>query len=80
MGDRLGGDGWYVKLPDGSPETYYVKPPDGVQGVVTSVHFEDAPTEHQGEVISETSMDALAERYIAYLRGLVAEAKERFSP
>ncbi len=77
MGDRLGGDGWEVELADGTKETYYVTLPGEIDAT-TSLHFKDAPTEHQGEQIEDTSIGALAARYIAYIRQLVSEASKRF--
>jgi hypothetical protein len=78
MGDRLGGDGWEVEMGDGTTETYYVTLPGDINAT-TSLHLSDAPAEHQGEQIGDTSVEALAGRYLAYLRQLVAEARERFS-
>ena len=79
VGDRLGGSGWEVELPDGTTEKYYVALPDTLS-ISFEFHFENPPTEHKGEPLLDTSVEALAQNYIAYLKGLVNEAGERFGP
>ena len=77
MGDQLGGHGWEIELPDGTVEKYYVELPDAVKAS-TSLHFSDAPSTHLGEQLQDTSIEALAQHYVEYLRGLVKKAHERF--
>lgn len=76
IGDKLGGSGWEVQIPDGSTEKYYVDLPSDIASV--SVHFPDAPKYHLGKEIKNTSVPNLAKHYIDYLRRLVAAAKEKF--
>ncbi|OAQ20169.1 hypothetical protein TDIS_1671 [Thermosulfurimonas dismutans] len=78
IGDKLGGSGWEVQLPDGSIEKYYVELPQDIGFV--SLHFPDAPKCHLGQEINDTSIPNLAKLYIDYLRHLVMAAKEKFRP
>jgi hypothetical protein len=77
IGDQLGGSGWEIELPDGATEKYYVDLPDSVKAT-TSLHFPDPPTEHLGAPIADTSLENLAQLYIAYLSSLVEEAEANF--
>jgi len=78
MGDRLGGDGWDVKLPDGSSEKYYISLPGDIQAQ-TTVHLADPPSSHLGEAVEDTTIKALGKHYVEYLRGLLTEAEARFT-
>lgn len=77
IGDRLGGSGWNIKLPDGTEESYYVALPDHLD-VDISLHVEKPPTSHGGRPIVDTSIEAVATHYIEYLRRLVQGAKQTF--
>jgi hypothetical protein len=77
IGDSLGGSGWEIELPDGTTEKYYVALPEELQ-VEMKLHFPNPPTEHQGNVITDTSLENLARLYIAYLASLVADAEQHF--
>lgn len=78
IGDKFGGTGWEVELPDGSKMKYYVKLPSDIGTV--SLHFPDTPSHHLGKAVSGYSIEKLSELYIAYLRKMVQEAKVRFGP
>jgi hypothetical protein len=77
VGDRLGGSGWVVQLPDGSTEHYYLQIP-GSQ-ITSTWHLSNAPTEHRGESLHDTSLEALCRLYFDYLAGLVNRAALRFN-
>lgn len=77
MGDSLGGSGWEVELSDGLTEKYYVALPGDLM-VKTNLHFADPPTVHEGQPLTDTSIEALATHYVEYLRRLVREATEKF--
>lgn len=78
MGDNLGGSGWEVELSDGTTAKYYVALPEAVKAEF-KLHLPDSPATHLGESLDDTSAGALAQRYIEYLRQLVAEASQRFA-
>jgi hypothetical protein len=77
MGDALGGSGWKVRLPDGSEETYYVALPEQVQMTI-DLFMPQAPAEHKGQPISDTSLAELAQLYIERLREVIQSAKRAF--
>jgi hypothetical protein len=80
IGDQLNGSGWEVELPDGTLAKYYVMLPDSLQNQITMrFHFADAPREHGGQSLQDSSVEQLAQLYIAYLQNLLAEAKAHFS-
>jgi hypothetical protein len=77
IGDRLGGSGWEVELPDGGVEKYYVALPGDLK-VTTTLHFDQPPATHAGQSLEDTSIEALARHYVEYLRRLVREATAAF--
>jgi hypothetical protein len=79
VGDKVGGSGWHVELPDGSSTRYYVQLPPTVD-VQWTLHLPDSPREHRGQPLHDTSIQSLAQLYIAYLEELVSEARAKFSP
>ncbi len=78
MGDRLGGSGWEVELPDGTVVKYYVALPAAVRMEVSFL-FPDPPTEHGGQLIADTSVSALCHLYIDHLSRLLVEAETEFA-
>jgi len=78
IGDRLGGSGWEVVLPDGTVQKYYVKLPPNIGSV--DLEFPDPPTSHLRQLIQDTSVEKLCELYLDYLSRMVKEARERFGP
>lgn len=77
IGDTLGGSGWFVKLPDGTKDKYYVTLPDSLD-IDISLHINEPPTTHGGKTLRDTSVEGLATHYIEYLRGLARGAAETF--
>jgi hypothetical protein len=77
LGDRLGGSGWAIELPDGTEEHYYVKLPPEL-GIQISLHLPNPPTEHLGKPLTDTSIENLSRLYVNYLAELVADAGKQF--
>ncbi|MDB5610271.1 MAG: hypothetical protein JWP25_7171 [Bradyrhizobium sp.] len=73
IGDRNGGTGWEVKLPDGSIEKYYIKPPDSWQ-VRAGLVLSKAPDEFKG-----ADARNLVGRYLDRMESIVADARKKFS-
>jgi hypothetical protein len=80
VGDQVGGSGWVVKLADGTTEKYYVELPPEVQSqITTTLHFANPPQSHLGAPLQDTSVEALAQHYLAYLTDLVDRARKQFA-
>jgi len=77
IGDRLGGSGWEIELPDGTVQKYYVTLPAEF-GIQLRLHFPNPPTEHLGKPLTDTSIENLARLYVNYLSEIVADAEEQF--
>jgi len=77
IGDRFGGSGWEVELPDGTVEKYYIQLPTNLVDV--TLHFEKSPNTHLGKNIENEPIDVLANLYVKYLRNMVLDAKKRFT-
>lgn len=73
-----GGNGWEVRMPDGSVEKVYFSLPESVD-VRSALHLHDPPTEHDGQPISDTSIANLGKIYLTTLRQIVGEFKARFA-
>lgn len=78
IGDRLGGSGWMVRLPDGSEEPYYVSLPKSI--AETHLHLPNAPLGHRGEVLADNRLQTVGAAYLQYLSDLVDAARRRFAP
>lgn len=76
MGDRNGGSGWEVQLPDGSVEKLYVDLPVDIAEV--SLGFPNSPESHLGRKIEDPSIENLGGLYFSYLERLVASAEKEF--
>lgn len=76
IGDQLGGTGWEVPQPDGSTEKYYVNLP-GEIGTVC-IHLVGVPQFHLGKVLTDTTIEALSEKYLRYLENLLQSARATF--
>lgn len=74
---RTGGSGWEVMLPDGTTAKYYVQLPESVR-MDMSLHLPDPPSEHAGQPLPYTSVDAISQLYVSYLANLVSEAERQF--
>jgi hypothetical protein len=77
IGDRLGGSGWEIQLPDGSTEKKYVHLPYDI-GIV-SLRFPDPPESHLGIKIQNKAIEKLSTMFIGYIARLVNLAKEKFN-
>ncbi len=77
IGDRFGGSGWEIILPDGSKQKLYVQLPASVQFDFRLI-VDDPPSVHRGQPIKDQSIQHLAKLYLAWLEELVAGAHEHF--
>jgi hypothetical protein len=77
LGDQLGGDGWEVRMPDGSIEKVYFLLPGNVD-ITSGLQLVDPPDQHDGEPITDTSIANLGRLYIAALTKTVDEFISRF--
>lgn len=71
IGDALGGSGWFVPMPDGSKQHYYVELPEhfGSSHVTIEMFFINPPEAFKGEQLGET-----AARFVSYLKNMVEAA------
>jgi hypothetical protein len=76
IGDRVGGAGWSVRLPDGTEEPYYVNLPKRVMDA--RLHLPDAPLEHRGQQLSDNTLLTLGTAYLKYLENMIDGARQRF--
>jgi len=71
------GSGWVVRLPDGTEEEFYVDLP--LEGVEVSHFLTDQPDSHLDSTLPPNSTaEQLSESYVAYLRRMFEDAKQRF--
>jgi hypothetical protein len=75
VGDRIGGSGWIVELPNGEEEKFYVNLPSEMPGLSINcqVHFADGPPE-----LREAPLHEICARYVQLLAGMVADAESTF--
>ncbi len=75
IGDRSGGSGWEVELPNGETQNFYVQIPQGIPGVEITVNFHltEAP-----EKLRKVPVPNLAQHYFTQLSNLYDEAREQF--
>jgi hypothetical protein len=76
MGDRFGGSGWIIGLPDGSGEKYYVDVPPELGFSALVLH--NPPSKHLSKELTDTSVQACSKLYVTYLERLVQSAEETF--
>lgn len=76
LGDAIGGSGWVVRLPDGTEEPYYVSLPQTI--LRQRVHLPEAPLEHRGKRLTDTSVETLGIAYFKYLSDMLDAASARF--
>jgi hypothetical protein len=77
FGDQTGGNGWDVRLPDGSLERVYFEMPEDID-ISSTLTFNDPPREHEGTPLKDVSIENLALLYCDALERFVNEAIERF--
>ncbi len=75
--NRTGGDGWEVQMPDGSVQKVYFDLP-ATFDVKSELQLPDPPTEHDGQLIADTSITNLGALYLSTLRRIVGEFETRF--
>lgn len=75
MGDENGGDGWEVKLPDGTVVKYYVKLPSQIGG--SFLYFQNGPGSPNDGGPGEPIND-LAQYYYDYLEKMLLDAERKF--
>jgi hypothetical protein len=73
-----GGNGWNVKMPDGSIDKVYFALPEGID-IKSDLHMPDPPKSHDNKPITDTSAPNLARLYIESLREIVNEFEEKWS-
>lgn len=78
IGGEGGGNGWIVRLPDGSEVIYYFELPSDIGS--TKLVLQEPPQYHLGKRVPDSSIETLCGLYIEYLRQLVNEAKIKFGP
>lgn len=76
IGDKWGGSGWDIEMPDGTRDKFYVKLPHDI-AVSTTLHFSDA-TSSLGIPPPKSSMETLLARYVRFLEDLMGSARKEF--
>lgn len=76
IGDRVGGSGWIVALPNGLEEHYYFDLPDEIG--TTQMVLSPGPESHLGRPIRSNAAAVLCDLYVEYLSRLVADARSTF--
>jgi hypothetical protein len=71
VGDHVGGAGWYIRLPDGSTEKYYIDFPADIGRLETL--FVDAPEEARSRSVVD-----LTTCYVVRMSEILQSAKEYF--
>lgn len=75
IGDKTGGSGWEIELPDGSKIPYYVGAPEDM--VKVTQHFSELPVPDDDELKKEP-IEHLCQRYLLELEKLIDSAREEF--
>lgn len=75
IGDRSGGSGWEIELPNGETQKFYVQIPQGIPGVEITVNFHLAVAP---EELRRVPVPDLARHYFAQLKQLYDEARQQF--
>lgn len=75
IGDRIGGSGYIVRMPDGTEEKYYVAMPSQLLGLSLdmTVRFNDAPVGHEHRPVGE-----MCQEYLTKIRAILTEATSKF--
>ena len=77
IGDKIGGIGWIVELPDGTTEKYYGSLPIDIGTL--STYFPENPKSHLGEKIDNHTIEELGTMYFNYLEKIVKDAETKFN-
>lgn len=75
IGDRLGGSGFEVELPDGSKEKYYVDLPKSVAEITQ--HFSELPVPDDDELKAKT-VEELSQYFLSSLEQILDHARQEF--
>jgi hypothetical protein len=78
FGDQHGGNGWNVRMPDGSTQTVYFELPEGAP-IESWLELPNPPEEHDGQPITDTSIANLGHLYVDTLATIVDEFVSRFA-
>lgn len=70
-GDRLGGTGWEIVMPDGGVEKYYVVVSDEIRPAGYGFRDEGTP--------ADACLEPIMTKYLAHLREMLRSAKEHFA-
>ena len=73
-----GGNGWEVRMPDGSTTKLYFSLPDSFD-IKSELRLPEPPTHHDGKLITDTSAANLATLYIDSLRQIVRDFETRYA-
>lgn len=77
FGDPLGGNGWEVKMPNGSTQKVYFELPAELD-IQSGIKPLKPPDEHDGSSIEDQSLANLGQIYLAALTRIVEEFIARF--
>lgn len=78
LGDQFGGNGWEVRMPNGSTsKVYFDLPPD--TDIESGLEVHDPPGQHDGVPIADTSIANLGRLYVAALSTIVDDFVARFT-
>jgi hypothetical protein len=78
LGDQYGGNGWEVRMPDGTTEKVYFQLPAELD-IESGLQLPNPPTEHYGQPITDTSLANVGHLYVTTLAAVVDEFVARFS-
>lgn len=76
MGDKFGGSGWEIELPDGKKDKFYLDLPKEM--IQTERFFNNPPNEHLGLSLEGMSIQEISKIYYEYLSELVSKAFDKF--
>lgn len=77
IGDTFGGSGWFVEMPDGTEEKLYVEIGEN-SSISIDVFFSQRPSMHNGQRITDSTIENCSRLYYEFLRSLVDEAEKKF--
>jgi hypothetical protein len=78
LGDQLGGNGWQVRMADGSIQHVYFELPEGLD-IESGLQLPNPPKEHDDEPITDTSIANLGRLYVETLTEIADKFIARFS-
>jgi hypothetical protein len=75
IGDRTGGSGWEIELPNGTKEKYYIELPESMAKV--QQHFSELPVPEDDD-LKKKSIEELCKYYLNELESVVDGARKAF--